>query len=64
MNATIPASLAAQERATAEAVLASYKLSAESLKLILNPTSPPMPRQARADLPATVASLAQCTRQE
>lgn len=43
MNATIPAALAAQERATAQAVLASYKPSAASLKLILQPATPPMP---------------------
>jgi hypothetical protein len=43
MNATIPASLAAQERATAEAVLASYKPSPASLKLILKPAMPPLP---------------------
>jgi hypothetical protein len=43
MNATIPASLAAQERATAEAVLASYKPSPASLKLILKPATPPLP---------------------
>ena len=43
MNATIPTSLATQERATAEAVLASYKPSAASLKLILQPATPPLP---------------------
>jgi hypothetical protein len=43
MNATIPAAQAAQERATAEAVLASYKLSADSLKIMLKPATPPMP---------------------
>lgn len=43
MNATIPAALAAQERATAEAVLSSYKPSPASLKLILQPATPPMP---------------------
>ncbi len=43
MNASIPASLATQERATAEAVLASYKPSAASLKLILQPATPPLP---------------------
>ena len=43
MNATIPAALAAQERATAEAVLASYKPSAASLKAILQPATPPLP---------------------
>jgi len=32
----------AQERATAEAVLASYKPSLASLKLILQPATPPM----------------------
>jgi hypothetical protein len=43
MNASIPAALAAEERAEAEAVLASYKPSAASLKLILQPATPPMP---------------------
>jgi hypothetical protein len=43
MNASIPSALAAQERATAEAVLASYKPSPNSLKLILQPATPPMP---------------------
>ena len=43
MNASIPAALAAQERATAEAVLASYKPSPNSLKLILQPATPPIP---------------------
>jgi hypothetical protein len=48
MNATIPASLAAQERATAEAVLASYKPSPASLKLILKPATPPLPPMTAA----------------
>jgi hypothetical protein len=43
MNATLPASVATQERATAEAVLASYKPSTASLKLILQPATPPLP---------------------
>jgi hypothetical protein len=43
MTAVIPASLAAQERATAEAVLASYKPSLASLKGILQPSTPPLP---------------------
>lgn len=43
MNATIPDALAAQERATAEAVLASYKPSPASLALILKPATPPLP---------------------
>jgi hypothetical protein len=43
MNATIPAPLAAKERATAEAVLASYKPSTASLKLLLQPATPPLP---------------------
>jgi len=42
MNASIPAALAAQERAIAEAVLASYKPSLASLQLILQPATPPM----------------------
>jgi hypothetical protein len=43
MNANIPANLASQERATAEAVLSSYKPSIDSLKLILKPMTPPQP---------------------
>ena len=43
MNATIPEALAAQERATAEAVLSSYRPSPASLKLILQPATPPLP---------------------
>jgi hypothetical protein len=43
MNATIPASLAAQERATAEAVLSSYRPSLASLKAILMPSTPLIP---------------------
>jgi hypothetical protein len=43
MNATIPASLAAQERATAEAVLSSYRPSAASLTALLQPSTPPLP---------------------
>jgi hypothetical protein len=43
MNATIPVSLAAQERATAEAVLSSYRPSVAALKAILRPATPPLP---------------------
>ena len=43
MNANIPANVATQERATAEAVLSSYRPSIDSLKLILKPMTPPMP---------------------
>jgi hypothetical protein len=43
MNANIPANLAAQERATAEAVLSSYKISTDSLKVLLKPLTPPIP---------------------
>lgn len=48
LNAQLPAALAAQERATAEAVLRSYKPSMNSLKLLLAPATPPMapPRSA------------------
>jgi hypothetical protein len=42
LNASIPVALAAEERATAEAVLASYKPSLASLKLLLAPATPPM----------------------
>jgi hypothetical protein len=42
MNASIPVALAAKERATAEAVLKSYKPSASSLKELLKPATPPM----------------------
>jgi hypothetical protein len=40
MNADIPVAIADQERATAEAVLASYKLSAGTLKLLFQPLTP------------------------
>jgi len=43
MNATIPVSLAAQERATAEAVLSSYRPSQAALMAILKPATPPLP---------------------
>jgi hypothetical protein len=43
VNATIPASLAAQERATAEAVLSSYAPSQAALTALLQPSTPPMP---------------------
>lgn len=43
MHATIPANLAAQERATAEAVLSSYKISADALKALIKPLTPPIP---------------------
>lgn len=43
VGAVLPASVAAQERAMAEAVLSSYKPSAASLKQILQPTTPPLP---------------------
>jgi hypothetical protein len=43
MNATIPAALAAQERATAEAVLSSYRPSLAALEAILKPATPPLP---------------------
>lgn len=43
MGARIPDALAAQERATAEAVLSSYKPSPTTLKMILQPSTPPMP---------------------
>ena len=42
LNAQLPAALAATERATAEAVLRSYKPSMNSLKLLLAPATPPM----------------------
>jgi hypothetical protein len=40
MNADIPAALAAQERATAEAVLVSYKLAPSTLKALFQPLTP------------------------
>ena len=46
MNASIPAALAQQERATAEAVLSSYKPSPATLALILKPSTPPIPPAA------------------
>jgi hypothetical protein len=46
MNASIPAALAAQERATAEAVLSSYKLSLATLQLLLKPLTQALPPPA------------------
>jgi hypothetical protein len=43
LDAVIPASLAAQERATAEAVLSSYRPSLATLEQTLKPTTPPLP---------------------
>jgi hypothetical protein len=40
MNADIPEALAAQERATAEAVMASYTVSPAALKLLFQPLTP------------------------
>jgi len=48
MNASIPAALAPQERATAEAVLASYSLSPATLKLLLQPLTQAIPKAAPA----------------
>ena len=48
MNARIPASLAAQERATAEAVLSSYRPSLATLKALLQPSTPPLPPMGAA----------------
>jgi len=43
LDAIIPASLAAQERATAEAVLSSYRPSVPTLQNLLRPETPPLP---------------------
>jgi hypothetical protein len=43
MNASIPAALAAQERATAEAVLSSYKLAPATLKILFKPLTQAIP---------------------
>ncbi len=40
MNADLPAAVATQERATAEAVLASYKLAPATVKLLFQPLTP------------------------
>jgi hypothetical protein len=40
MNADIPAALAAQERATAEAVLTSYQLAPATVKVLFQPRTP------------------------
>ena len=48
ISAIIPSALAAQERATAEAVLSSYRPSAATLKLILQPSTPPLPPPSAA----------------
>jgi hypothetical protein len=43
LDAVIPAALAAQERATAEAVLSSYRPSQATLVALLKPSTPPLP---------------------
>jgi hypothetical protein len=43
LDAVIPAALAAQERATAEAVLSSYRPSQTTLMALLKPETPPLP---------------------
>lgn len=43
LDAVIPASFAAQERATAEAVLSSYRPSSATLMALLKPSTPPLP---------------------
>ena len=43
LDAIIPASLAAPERATAEAVLSSYRPSTATLQNLLKPETPPLP---------------------
>lgn len=61
--AIIPSALAAQERSTAEAVLSSYKPSAATLKLILQPATPPMPPPSAVGIAAGgMSSAAYATR--
>jgi hypothetical protein len=43
LNASLPTSVAAQERATAEAVLSSYRPSQATLMALLKPETPPVP---------------------
>ena len=43
LDAVIPASIAAQERTTAEAVLSSYRPSPATLLALLKPETPPLP---------------------
>ena len=43
LNASLPTSVAAQERATAEAVLSSYRPAPATLKALLQPETPPLP---------------------
>jgi hypothetical protein len=43
LNASLPTSVAAQERATAEAVLSSYRPSQATLMALLKPETPPLP---------------------
>jgi len=45
-HASVPAALASQERTTAEAVLASYKVSPATLKLMFQPLTPQVTVQA------------------
>ncbi len=46
-NASVPTALVQQERATAEAVLRSYRISPATLKVMLTPLTPVMPAMAR-----------------
>jgi hypothetical protein len=48
LDAIIPASLATQERATAEAVLSSYRPSPATLLALLKPETPPLPPMGAA----------------
>jgi hypothetical protein len=43
LNASLPTSVAAQERATAEAVLSSYRPAPATLQALLKPETPPLP---------------------
>jgi len=55
MTAFIPEALAAQERATAEAVFASYKIAPASLKLLFQPLTPivRVPQGGGGGMPST-----------
>ncbi len=64
MNASIPVALAAKERATAEAVLASYKPSLASLKWLLSRRRRRWLRQARPNAGGGGGASPQSTRKE